>query len=358
MMPWASESPRITSDFTTPKPEEVKANRITNPFKATLAEGLGIFIKKTINRFWRAHFMALALAGFLQTATAQLQVDINLTRTLYISYEPLLINVSLTNLSGSPLSLSDADGNHWFGFQVETLDGRPIAPRSSNYTNEPLVLEAGQKLNRTVNLTPLFPIGEFGGYRVRAAIYAAGLKRFFNSPPLNIEITDGRTVFQKTVGVPEGEPGGGEVRTVTILTHRLPNSTQLYVRIENTQSGTIFCTHRLGRLVSYGTPEILLDKQNHIHILQNTAPKAFLYSHIGLNGEVLERKTYSQIVKRPTLREGPDAKIQVIGAVEIDPSAEAAKPSVPSLSDRPVPLPDSGKSHRTEQKPQRKNTDD
>jgi hypothetical protein len=209
------------------------------------------------------------------------------------------------------------------------------------YTNEPLVLQSGQKLSRTVNLTPLFPIGEFGGYRIQAAIYAASLKRYFNSPPLNIEITDGRPIFQKTVGVPEGMPGAGEARNITVLTHRLPNSTQLYVRIENDQGGTVFCTHRLGRLVSYGTPEILLDKKNQIHVLQNVAPKAFLYSHIGLNGEVLERKTYSQIVKRPILREGPDGKIQVIGAQEINPAAEAAKPPVPSLSDRPVPLPDS-----------------
>ena len=288
----------------------------------------------------RPFLVALALFGFIHSGSAQLQVDIKLKRTLYISYEPILINVSLTNLTGNPLPLSDADGNHWFGFQIETLDGRPIAPRSLNYTNEPLVLEPGQKLNRTVNLTPLFPIGEFGGYRIRAAIYAATLKRFFNSPPLNIEITDGKPVFQKTVGVPEGMPGAGETRNITVLTHRLPNSTQLYVRIENAKGGTVFCTHRLGRLVSYGTPEILLDKGNQIHVLQNVAPKAFLYSHIGLNGEVLDRKTYSQIVKRPILREGPDGTIQVIGAQEIDPAAEAAKPPVPSLSDRPVPLPD------------------
>jgi hypothetical protein len=285
--------------------------------------------------------VALSLLCFLHSGSAQLQVDIKLKRTLYISYEPILITVSLTNLSGNPLPLSDADGNHWFGFQIETLDGRPIAPRSLGYTNEPLVLESGQKLSRTVNLTPLFPIGEFGGYRVRAAIYAASLKRYFNSPPLNIEITDGRPIFQKTVGVPEGMPGAGETRNITVLTNRLPNSTQLYLRIENAQGGTVFCTHRLGRLVSYGTPEIILDKKNQIHVLQNMAPKAFLYSHIGLNGEVLQRKIYSQIVKRPILREGSDGKIQVIGAQEIDPTAKAAKPPLPSLSDRPVPLPDS-----------------
>lgn len=285
--------------------------------------------------------LAVPFFGFIHCGSAQLQVDIKLKRTLYVSYEPILITVSMTNLSGNPLPLSDANDNHWFGFQIETLDGRPIAPRSLNYTNEPLVLEAGQKLSRTVNLTPLFPIGEFGGYRIRAAIYAATLKRFFNSPALNIEITDGRPVFQKTVGVPDGMPGAGETRNITVLTHRLPNSTQLYLRIENTKGGTVFCTHRLGRLVSYGTPEIILDKKNQVHVLQNVAPKSFLYSHIGLNGEVLERKTYSQIVKRPILREGPDGKIQVIGAEEIDHAAAAAKPPVPSLSDRPVSLPGS-----------------
>ena len=134
----------------------------------------------------RPVLVGLALLACIQTGSAQLQVDIKLKRTLYISYEPILITVSLTNLSGSALSLHDADGNHWFGFQIETLDGRPIAPRSSGYTNEPIVLEAGQKLSRTVNLTPLFPMAEFGGYRIRAAIYAPTLKRYFNSPPLNI----------------------------------------------------------------------------------------------------------------------------------------------------------------------------
>jgi len=281
------------------------------------------------------------LLVFVEGGFAQLQVDIKLKRTLYISYEPILITVSLTNLTGNPLPLRDADGNHWFGFQVETLDGRPIAPRSSNYDNEPLVLDAGQKLTRTVNLTPLFPIGEFGGYRIRAAIYAETLKRSFDSPSLNIEITDGRPVFEKTLGIPEGMQGAGETRNVTVLTHRLPNSTQLYIRIENAKGGTVFCTHRLGRLVSYGTPEILVDDKNQIHILQNVAPKVFLYSHIGLNGEVVARKTYNQIVKRPILHAGEDGKMQVIGAREIDPSAKAAAPPVPSLSDRPVPLPDS-----------------
>jgi len=287
-----------------------------------------------------ALFFLLAVA--LPAARAQMQVDITLKRTLYLAYEPLIVNVTIQNLTGNSLNLRDTGGIPWFGFQIETLDGRPIAAHGSQHSNEPLLLEAGEKLTRAVNLTPLYPISEFGGYRIRASIHAQSLGRTFSSQPLNVEITEGRPLFEKIVGVPADQSGGGETRKISLLTHRLPNSTQLYLRIVNPDRGVVHCTHRLGRLVSYGEPEILLDSANQIHVLQNVAPKSFLYSHIGLNGEVLDRKTYQQNIKRPVLKQGADGLITVIGAQEYDPATEAEKQATtPSITDRPVPLPDS-----------------
>lgn len=287
-----------------------------------------------------ALFFLLAVA--LPAARAQMQVDITLKRTLYLAYEPLIVNVTIQNLTGNSLNLRDTGGIPWFGFQIETLDGRPIGPHSSQHSNDPLLLQAGEKLTRTVNLTPLYPISEFGGYRIRAAIHAQSLGKTFSSQSLNVEITEGRPLFEKIVGVPADQPGGGETRKILLLTHRLPNSTQLYLRIVNPDRGVVHCTHRLGRIVSYGEPEILLDSANQIHVLQNVAPKSFLYSHIGLNGEVLHRKTYQQNIKRPVLKQGADGLITVIGAKEYDPAAEAEKQATtPSITDRPVPLPDS-----------------
>lgn len=200
----------------------------------------------------------------------------------------------------------------------------------------------GRKISRSINLTPLFPIAEFGGYRIRANIHDASRNQFHTSPPLTFEITEGRPLFKKTVGVPADQPGGGGVREITLMTHRLPSSTQLYLRIQDAKTRAVYCTHRLGRIVSYGTPQIELDAQNRIHILQNVAPKAFLYSHIGLNGEVLDRKTYNQLNKRPGLVKTTDGGYKVVGAALIDPAVAAAKAEqpLPSLSDRPVPLPE------------------
>lgn len=275
-------------------------------------------------------------------AHAQLQVDIALKRSLYVSYEPLVINVTVQNLTGNSLHLADSKSAPWFGFQIETLAGRPVAPRTSSYSNAPIMIPAGGKISRSINLTPLFPISEFGGYRVRANIHDASRNQFHTSPPLTFEITEGRPLFNKTVGVPANQPGGGGTRDITLMTHRLPASTQLYLRIQDPKTGTVYCTHRLGRIVTYGTPQIELDANNRIHILQNVAPKAFLYSHIGLNGEVLDRKTYNQLSKRPGLKKTADGSYQVVGAALIDPAAAAAKAEqpLPTLSDRPVPLPD------------------
>jgi len=289
----------------------------------------------------RAAALLLLLAG-LSAAQAQLQVDLSIKRNLYLAYEPLIAQVSITNLSGNSLNLRDTEDSKWFAFQIETLDGRPVAPRDSNHSNPALFIKPGQKLTRPMNLTPLYPISEYGGYRIRAAVTVPSLGRTFTSSPLNVEITEGRSIFKKTVGVPPSQEGGGGTREINVLTHRLPNSSQLYIRIQDPVRGVVHCTHRLGRIVSYGSPEILLDEMNEVHILQNIAPKAFLYSHIGLNGEVRNRKTYLQEINRPLLKKTPDNLITVTGGKEYDPALEAQKKQqIPSLSDRPVALPDS-----------------
>ena len=286
----------------------------------------------------------LLLTAFLvaaHTAGAQVQVDISMKRTLYIAYEPILVTVTITNLSGNELTLADSGQNKWFGLQLETLDGRPIPPVDGDYSNQPVELGPQQKISRTVNLTPLFPVSEFGGYRLKACVFSLPNNRFFISPTLSFEITDGHVLWQKAVGVPDGSPGAGTTRTITLLSHRLAQTTQLYIRIQDKQAGIVYCTHQLGRFLTFGNPNVLLDTQNRVHVLQNVAPKAYIYSKIGLNGEVMERKSYNEFSSRPELRRGSDGSVVVVGGQAYDPGAPPPEQSLPSMNDRPVPLPGS-----------------
>lgn len=274
----------------------------------------------------------------LLPATAQVQVDVALKRSLYMVYEPLICNVTITNLSGGPLTLEDTPREKWFGFQIETVDGRPLPPVNPHYQNQTVEIEAGQRLTRSINITPLYPLSEFGTYRVRAVVYVSQLGKYYVSPQLNLEITEGRQLWQQTVGVPEGL-GQGRARTFTILAHRLPRTTMLYLRVEDKEAGVVYCTTQVGRFITFASPDIELDGGNQIHILQNTAPKAFLYSHFDVNGKVLKQQAYQAYDTKPYLVRKPDASVQVVGGVPYDPKAPPPEQQLPKLSDRPVPLP-------------------
>jgi hypothetical protein len=293
-------------------------------------------------RHW---FSLLALAccvlATFHEAAAQVRVDLSLKRGLFIRYEPVVATVTITNLSGSQLQLAD-EGNHkWFSFMIESASGALVPPYNPDYALSPIAIGPGESVKRTVNVTPLYPLSEYGIYRVRATVFDANTRRYYSSnPPLNIEITEGRLIWQQEVGAPDGQG----TRTITLLSHRLPDSTQLYLRIEDKEKGIVYCTHQLGRLVMAGKPDILIGEGNEIYILQNVAPKLFLFTHSTLDGKIVERKQYTgdQNV-RPALRRSADGGIKVAGGVFRDPEAiraqqEKAGPP-PSASDRPAPLP-------------------
>ncbi len=293
--------------------------------------------------FFCRRFLPIASAAALllpaMTARAQVLVDLSIKRVLYIAYEPLLATVRITNLSGNPLLLADVEEKKWFGFQIETLEGRPIPPRDPDYEIDPVQILPGDSISRTVNLTQLYPLSDFGSYKVRASVYAPELSGYFSSPPLTVEITEGRLIWQQTVGVP-GAPGIALApRTISLLSHRLPDRTDLYLRIEDKAAGIVYCTHRLGDFISYGKPDVMLDPSNTIHVLQNSAPRLFVYSKIGLDGKILDRVSLNAPKERPQLKRGDDGAVTVIGGIPFDPRATPTPNLIPKLSDRPVALP-------------------
>lgn len=296
------------------------------------------------SRFRAFGALALAaalLAAFASEARAQVRVDIAFKRKLYVRYEPMLATVTVNNLSGRPLLLQNAGGHPWFGFDITTDEGAIIAPINPDYALAPAAVGPGEKLTRTVNLTPLFPLRDFGSYRIKAKIYVEAFSRFFSSPPLDVEITDGRPIWEEVVGVPGGD-GKPELRTITLLSHMMRNSTRLYVRIQDKENGRIYATHQLGPLLSFGKPEVLLDTRNEIHILQNSSPKQFLYTHLGLDGEVLAQAAYLEAGTRPVLGKGNDGSVAVVGGKPFVPGAEQeAETSADKIGDRTVPLPGS-----------------
>ncbi|MFV0416760.1 MAG: hypothetical protein ACK5NG_10385 [Chthoniobacterales bacterium] len=277
------------------------------------------------------------LAAFVHLAPAQLQVSIDIPRTLYIKYEPVLAKVQITNLSGRDIELSDSANIPWFGFTITTENGNPILPRNRNYILPPMVIPIGQSIARRVNLTPIYPLTRLGSYRVRATVYDRQSGEYYNSKPEILEITEGRIIWSQRVGNPQDN----STRIVTLLSHLFKSTTSLYLRIEDEKIGIVYCTYRLGGLLDSGKPEIKFDYQNQVHVLNQRAPRSFIYSHIGLNGEIYERLAYMETTTRPHLQGNASGSVQVVGGAVYDPKeVKAKKEQEPSVSDRPAPIPD------------------
>ena len=297
-----------------------------------------------MRRFLFSFFLLLAASSALH---AQLQIGMTLKRKMFMAHEPILVNISISNLSGRDVPLTDADGQHWFGFSVMRDESSPIAPLDPKYELTPLIVPAGATVTRTVNLNALFPVHDYGSYKVRAAIYFAALQKFFESPLQTIEISEGKTVWQKVVGIPDGQPNAGSLRRMSLLRFRQLEHNHLYVRVEDSDGEHVYCTTSLGRLIDTGSePQVQLDTLNRLHILHSFGPKSYLYSIVAPDGGVFGRRVYLADKSRPVLNRDRVGEVVVVGGEEQDPTTKhaaagtaSAGSTVPKLSDRPIPLP-------------------
>jgi hypothetical protein len=290
-------------------------------------------------RVMRHALPAVCVFLFAIRAEAQIQVDLKFKRLQYIAYEPVVATLAITNLAGRDVELHDTDGQSWFGFEVTGSEGQPIPPITTDNAQPPLKIEAGQKVAQRINLTPLYPVHDFGTYHVRAHIYFADLEKFFYSATRVFEVTDARPIWQQTVGIPDGVAAPGDARTYLLLTNRFPDHTSLYVRVQDRDSGIVYATYSLGRSIAFEQPQAEIDRANQLHVLHCAAPRAWSYSRIGLNGELLAHSSLMETKTRPRLVHAANGDVAVHGGVLEAAAAQTARDTTPKLSDRPPGLP-------------------
>src|SRR5437879_6330949 len=271
---------------------------------------------------------------FAAKAEAQIQVDVKFKRLQYIAYEPVVATLSITNLAGRDIDLHNADGQSWLGFEITGNEGQPIAPMNAENAQAPLKIGSGQRVTQQVNLTPLYPVHDFGTYHVRTNVYFADLGKFFYSPSRVFEVTDARPIWQQTVGIPDGVAAPGNARTYSLLTNRFPDHTSLYVRVQDRDKGIVYATYSLGRTMTFEQPQAEVDRANQLHVLHCAAPRAWSYSRVGLNGELLEHSSFMETKTRPRLVHSANGEIAVRGGVIEAPARNSAS-KVPKLSARP-----------------------
>jgi hypothetical protein len=290
----------------------------------------------------RLFLLALACAASALPAHGQIGVGIEIKRRLHLRYEPILATVRIQNLSGRDLMLHDEE-MPWFGFDISGGDGNLIvAPRNPDYKLDPLEIKIGETVKRTVDLTKLYGMSELGMHRIKATVFAKPLNKLFASQADLIDISEGKTLWERTVGVPDTLPNGGHTHTIKLIEFQ-DDKRYLYARVEDTERGIVFCTRKLGHMIDGTTPQMEFDTTNNLYILHLVAPKTYLLSNVGVNGEFLGQYTYETAKARPTFRRLADGTVQLVGARRQAATAKAGTDAAgvphPKLSERPPGLP-------------------
>jgi hypothetical protein len=275
---------------------------------------------------------------FATAAEGQIQVDLKFQRMQYIAYEPVIATVTLTNLAGRDIELHDANEQSWLGFELTGSEDQPITLLSAENAQPPLKIQAGQRVTQQIDLGSLYPVHDFGAYHVRTHVYFADLAKFFYSTTRVFEVTDARPIWQQTVGIPDGVAAVGNARTYSLLTNRFPDHTSLYVRVQDKDTGIVYATYSLGRSIAFEQPQAEIDRANQLHVLHCAAPRAWSYSRIGLNGELLTHSSFMETTTRPRLVHSTNGEVAVRGGVA-ETTAQSSRSKAPKLSARPPGVP-------------------
>ena len=281
--------------------------------------------------------LCLLLAALLP-ASAQLDITLDMKRHIFLRGEAIEASVSIRNLTGHEVTLRDTEGHPWFSFEIFRGSDTPVGPHELDYKNAPLTLLNGDTVTRKVNLLQLYPINELASYKVRAAVYFFETKKFLLSDEMKIDISDGRKVWSRTVGVPDGKPGAGEYHEFSLLTFQTPKELTLYARIEDQKTGTCLGTYPMGRIMQGAAPSGEFDESNTLYALHNSGPSQYALSKLGVNGEWLGQTMWSASKGVPSMRKKPDGTMVIVGASRQQTPAIGGPP-VPKISDRPVTLP-------------------
>ncbi|MEM1440838.1 MAG: hypothetical protein AAGF67_00750 [Verrucomicrobiota bacterium] len=275
-------------------------------------------------------------------AEAQIQVELELDRSLYVAHEPITGTLTLVNRAGQDLIFGDSGGMSWLDFTVTDGRGHLITPVRNQLNERPVVLSSGQTYEHKVTINRYYPMSSIGQYRVRANVSFPQINRVFQSKTMSVQVTEGQPIWSQIVGVPQGHPRAGTYREFSLMTYyHGARSKALYFRLKDSDSGMVFKTYPIGDYMSLRKPTYAIDRQNQLHVLHMTGPQRYKYTVIDIDGDPRKQeKYYEKEGNRPQIKSNDFGDVSIVGGFsEEEMSTPYEHTEFRRLSERPPGLP-------------------
>jgi hypothetical protein len=311
--------------------ENVHLLRLATPFCGLKLPAMKLFV------YFCAFWLGVASLSWGQAGGVRL--DLELEQEQFLSKEKLTVIVRVTNLSGQTLELGQEED--WLTFSVESRENLSVHRLGQPPVGGEFTLDSSRTGTIRVDVSPYFDIPNPGRYRVSAAVKIPQWNSTLSSDPISFEIIRGTSLRELEFGVPPRPgalPGPPEVRKYILQQASYLKKPKLYLRISDVAGSHVFGVLLVGDLVSWGRPEIQLDKFSNAHILHQNGARSFNYCVVHPDGEMLIRQTHEFLNdSRPVLRKQPDGNILVLGGIRRPAPSDLPPIPVATLrSEKPV----------------------
>lgn len=281
----------------------------------------------------------LLLMFIAPAARAQFVLSLALDKVNYVALEPMMATVTVTNRSGSDIVMGGGAGRSWLSFDITNSVGQSLTPVKAE-GEKPFVFKAGSVIARKIMLSDVFGTSELGTYAVQASAYHPPTQQYYASNRVRFTVTDAKPFWEQSVGVPEGYGMTGRVVRYSLLIFRDTERTHLYFRLIDDKTNSKLLTYRLGPLSMVLDPQVIIDRENKLHVLFLAGPKVFGHAIVRPDGKLEKLDTYNELPNnRPQLVASGAGEFRVLGGEYVDPHAPPPeKPKGRSVSDRPPGL--------------------
>ena len=280
-------------------------------------------MNKTPNTRYQYLFVSIVSAVFLflaKESNAQLIVSMNLSKTNYITYEPIVATVTVYNRAGNDIVLGGPKGRGWMSFDVYR-DGQLLSPRSVDGGFETMLLKAGRSVTKKVDINRLYPVSDYGSYTINASVYFPPRRSYFSSKKSRINVTDARAFWKQSFGFSQGRNKLASFRQFSLHEHRESANSALYVRLRETKGTKVYCTFSLGRFINVRKPQATIDAQNRLHVMHMISPRIYSHARVSPEGAFLGNEYFRETADtRPSLVIDEGGTVKVVGGIAYDPN--------------------------------------
>ena len=258
-------------------------------------------------------WVACLLSLLASAAQAQVGVGIALPRRDYILYEPIMLEVSLLNSSGKNIVFGEDD--KWINLEIVREKVELVSKTDRPIIDKPIYLDAASTATLKTNLTYTHEIREPGNYEVQAKVRHKG--RTYVSAILPITVVNGAVQWKQRFAYTNPKSHKEEVRDYELVAQKAEKGNRLVARIRDPENRRVMCCTPVGDLMGFGSPEAKIDTGGTLHILNQVAPKQFLYSKISPEGIREKPRFFLAVTAPPALIESEDEGILVLGGSEV-----------------------------------------